>query len=272
MKLFISADIEGIAAVVHGEHTIRDGKEHERARRLMTAEVNAAIEGALAAGAKEILVNDSHGTMRNLLPEELHPEATLLTGSPKPLSMMEGIDASFQGAFFVGYHARMGERGILSHTYDSRVVSNLRLNGVPVGETGLNAVVAGTFGVPVLLVTGDSQVVAEAKALLGDIEGVAVKNAVTRYAAKSLHPLKAQALIREGAGRAVAQAQDRKPFRLTEPLVVEIEFVQAGMADQAEMIPGAVRLNGRTVTSTGSDPLVGFKAFRAMIALAATVA
>jgi len=164
MKVYISADMEGIAGIVHGEHVIRDGKEHERARKLMTQEVNAAIEGAIEAGAKSIVVNDSHGTMRNIIPEELHETAELITGSPKPFEMMQGIDSTFNAAFFIGYHAMKGSYlGVLDHSYHSRVIHDIILNNQRLGETGINAALAGYYNVPVILVTGDNIVTNEAR-------------------------------------------------------------------------------------------------------------
>lgn len=151
--------MEGVAGVVDREQTLRDGKEHERARKLMTQEVNAAIEGALEAGAKQVLVNDSHGTMRNIILEELNENAELITGSPKPLSMMQGIDKTFNAVLFVGYHAMRGTyKGVLEHTYHGNIVSDVFFNSKRYGETGMNAAVAGYFKVPIVLVTGDQAV------------------------------------------------------------------------------------------------------------------
>ncbi len=164
MKVFISADMEGISGVTHAEHVLRDGKEHERARKLMTGEVNAAVEGALEAGAAKVVVNDSHGTMRNILPEDLHEEAELVTGAPKPLFMMEGLDSSFKAVFFVGYHGMRGSYpSILEHTYSSRVVYDFCVNDKILGETGINAAIAGYYDVPVVLVTGDRKLTEEAE-------------------------------------------------------------------------------------------------------------
>lgn len=270
MKVFISADMEGVAGVVHSEHTLRDGKEHERARRLITQEVNAAIEGALEAEAKQIIVNDSHGTMRNIIPEDLNESAELITGSPKPLSMMQGIDSTFNAVFFVGYHAMRGAYcGVLEHTYHG-VVSDLFFNEKRFGETGMNAAVAGYFKVPVALVTGDQVVTEEARLLLGKVETVTVKEGVSRNAAKSLSPLKARSLIKNGAKNALLKINSFKPFILNPPINVEMVFINAGMADMAEMIPGAKRKDGRTVSYVANDYLEAYKALRAMIALAGT--
>ena len=270
MKIFISADMEGIGGLTHREHVARDGMEHQRARELMTAEVNAAVAGALEAGASEVIVNDSHGTMRNLIPELMHEEAILITGSPKYLSMMQGINADFDGVFYVGYHARMGVSGIMSHTYDSSVVANVRLNGQLVGEAGLNSMVAGHYGVPVLMLTGDKAAVEDARTVLGDFEGVAVKENVTRTSVKGVHPKKAQEMVKDGAKRAIARRGEFKPFTVEKPVTLEIEFINTGMADMAETVPGSVRVNDRCLSFTNEDPIVVFKAFRAMITLGGT--
>jgi len=261
--------MEGVAGIVHGEHTLRDGKEHERARKLMTYEVNAAIEGALQAGATNILVNDSHGTMRNIIPEELHEAAELITGSPKPLSMMQGIDPSFDAALFIGYHARRGSyTGVLEHTYHGGIISDVLVNGKPMGETGINAALAGYFKVPVILVTGDSVVTEEARSILGLVEIVAVKQGVGRFAARCVSPSRARALIKKGVTRALKNVHKFKPFRVKPPIKIEVSFIHTGMTEMAELLPGAKRINGRTVSFVSNDYLEAFKAIRAMITLA----
>ncbi len=272
MKVFISADMEGVAGIVHREHTLREGKEHERARKLMTYEVNAAIEGALEASkTATVVVNDSHGTMRNILPEELHEAAELITGSPKPLSMMQGIDSSFDAALFLGYHARRGTYlGVLEHTFHGRVISDIKINGKPMGETGINAALAGYFGVPVALVTGDLSVTEEARSILGTVETVKVKEGVGRYAAQCVSPSTARRLIKEGSSKALKNLRKFKAFRIRPPIKVDVTFVHTGMTGMAELLPGAKRVNGRTVSFATNDYLEAFKALRAMITLAGT--
>jgi len=271
MKVFISADLEGVAGIVHGEHTLRDGREHDRARKLMTYEVNAAIEGALEAGATAVLVNDSHGTMRNIIPEELHEAAELITGSPKPLSMMQGIDSSFDAALFTGYHARRGSySGVLEHTYHGGVISDVVINSKPMGETGINAALAGYFKVPVVLVTGDSVVTEEARSILGSVETVTVKQGVGRFAARCASPIKARALIKKGAIKALKNRSKFKPFKVKPPIIINVSFIHTGMTEMAELLPGAKRINGRTVSYQSENYLDAFKALRAMITLAGT--
>jgi D-amino peptidase len=271
MRVYISVDMEGVAGVVHEDQTDptepRHSGEYNRFRRLMTNETNAAIAGALEAGAKGVLVNDSHWLMRNLLAEELNPAAELLSGGPKRLSMVEGIDGGFDAAMFIGYHARGGTRNAtIDHTYTSRVYE-ARINGEPVGELGLNAAMAGVHGVPVALVSGDQALAAEAKALLdAGIETVIVKEAVGRFAAKSLAPAVACERIRGGA--AAALRRKHLPFTFKAPIRLEVDFIVSQMADMAELVPGSRRTGGRTIGYTGEDYREVFRAWRAMYNLA----
>jgi D-amino peptidase len=263
--------MEGVAGVVHEDQTNpidpRCAPEYARFRRLMTAEANAAVQGALDAGATRVLVNDSHWTMRNLLAEELHQAADLISGSPKPRSMMEGIDGGFDAALFVGYHARAGTRNaVLDHTYADRVI-DVRLNGRSVGELGLNAALAGVYDVPVALVSGDAALAIEAHDLLGDeVATVIVKEAVGRHAARSLAPEVACRRIRE----ATAKALKRRPkaFAIEAPITLEADFAKTVEADLAELVPGAIRTGGRTVAFKHHDYREVFRAWRAMENLA----
>jgi D-amino peptidase len=271
MRVYISVDMEGVAGVVHEDQTDpidpRHAGEYNRFRRLMTAEANAAIEGALAAGADRVLVNDSHWLMMNILAEELHPSAELLSGGPKARSMMEGVELGFDAAMFVGYHAMAGTgQAIIDHTYTSNV-NEVRLNGRPVGEIAINAALAGTYEVPVALVSGDQAVAAEARELLGpSVETVVVKHAVGRFAARSVAPSEACHLIREGA--AAALRRTHAPLRLASPIRLEVDFAETQMADMAELAPGTVRTAGRTVAFTHGDFREVFRAWRALYNLA----
>ena len=271
MRVYISVDMEGVAGVVHEDQTDpvdpRHAGEYNRFRRLMTAEANAAIEGAVAAGASAVLVNDSHWNMRNLLAEELHPAAELLAGGPKLRSMVEGVELGFDAALFVGYHARGGTaHAIIDHTYTSRV-HEARLNGRPVGELAINAALAGTYGVPVALVSGDQALAAEARELLGpSVEAVVVKHAVGRFAARSVAPVEACRRIREGA--AAALGRRHATFVLPAPIRLEVDFALTQMADMAELVPGSVRTGGRTVAYTHDDYREVFRAWRALYNLA----
>ena len=204
MKVFISFDMEGVAGIVDWSQCIPPGRPYEEGRRLLLGEVNAAIDGALAAGATEIVCNDSHGAMNNLDPELLHGQATYVSGRHKPLYMMQGLEAGADVVFMVGYHGSIsGESSILSHTYNPSVVSHVTLNGVRVGESGINALVALACGVPIGLITGDRQTAAEADPFLADAERVVVKESFTRFGAVNQHPEVARAQDRGGgaAGR-----------------------------------------------------------------------
>jgi len=271
MKVFISADMEGISGITRAEHVLHDGREHERARKLMTQEVNAAVEGALEAGAKKVVVNDSHGTMINVIPEELHDEAELIAGSPKPMFMMEGIDSSFNAVLFVGYHGMRGAYpSILEHTYSSRLVYDFSINDRLMGETGINAAIAGYYNVPVVLVTGDRKLAEEARAFLGKVETAVVKEAVGRTAARCLSPRKARQLIKKGATKALKQVDKFKPFKIKPPINLKVAFLNPGMAEVATLVPGSKRVDGRTVSYSSKDMIEVYRAFIAMITLAGT--
>jgi D-amino peptidase len=271
MRVYISIDMEGIAGVVHEDQTNpvdpRHAGEYNRYRRLMTNEANAAIAGARQAGGTTILVNDSHWLMRNLIAEELDPAAELMSGGPKSLSMVEGIDRGFDAAFFVGYHAMAGtHHAIIDHTYTSRVYQT-RINGNPVGELALNAAIAGLHGVPIALVSGDQALAKEARAVLGDgVETVIVKEAVGRFAAKSLAPAVACERIRSAASAALRRTHE--PFTFEPPILLEVDFTESQMADMAELVPGSTRTAGRTVTYSSEQYLEVFRAWRAMYNLA----
>jgi D-amino peptidase len=277
VKVLISADMEGTCGVVSwvqvmppeyggaGEPTASG--EYERARARMTREVNAAVEGALAGGAEEVVVNDSHDGMRNLLPEELHPACRFVSGSDKPLGMVQGVDLPGVGAvFYTGYHAKAGTPAApLAHTWTGWL-NDVRLDGRSVGEFGINAVVAGHFGVPVGLVTGDERAVAQTRELLGEgVVGVAVKEGFSTFAALHLHPARAQELIRAGAEAAVRRADDLAPFILPAGCLVELDFDHQARADQAAVVPTVERAGERTVAFRPADGLVFNRTFRAVM-------
>jgi D-amino peptidase len=267
MRVYISIDMEGVAGVVHEDQTDpvdpRFAGEYNRFRRLMTAEANAAIEGSLAAGARNVLVNDSHWLMRNLLAEELHPQAELLSGGPKLRSMVEGVELGFDAALFIGYHARAGaHHAVIDHTYTSRV-HEVRLNGRPVGELGINAALAGYHAVPVAMVSGDQALAAEARELLGpSVETIIVKHAVGRFAARSISPAEACRSITAGATAALRRSH--APFVLSAPIRLEVDFQLTQMADMAELVPGSRRTGGRTLEYVHDDYWEVFRAWRAL--------
>lgn len=238
MRVFISADIEGISGVVNKSHTSPQGHDYHRARTLMTNEVNAAIEGAIEAGAQEIVVNDSHGPMTNILLESLNPKASLITGTPKKLGMMEGIDSDYDAVFLVGYHGRMNTPGVLSHSYYGIAVSNITINGKDAGEFFINAAVAGFYKVPVVLVTGDNVLSDEVGEVNPKIERVIVKEARGRYTAKCLSPELAHKAIKEKTKEALKNLQLIPPVEVTEPITMEVSFLNSGLAEAVAIMPG----------------------------------
>ncbi|MCL6449993.1 MAG: M55 family metallopeptidase [Acetobacteraceae bacterium] len=271
LRVYVSADMEGVAGVVSPRQAGVEGDEYRAACALMVGEVNAAVEAALQAGASLVVVNDGHGNMRNLAPAALHKEARLISGEFKPLSMMEGVGGGFDAALLIGYHSRAGSPGVIDHTYSGRTVLDVKLNGRPVGETGINAGVAGFFGVPVVMVSGDSVVAAEARELLGPVETAVVKEPAGRLAASSLSPARAQEEIRAAVARALSPggALGRvKPLVFPAPVTVEVSFMTTAMADSACLIPGVEAVAPRQVRFTGGDYLTAFRCLRAMITLA----
>jgi D-amino peptidase len=270
IKVFISVDMEGITGVVNGEQTSSSGSDYGLARRWMTEDANAAIRGAFQAGATEVVVNDSHGSMRNIIISELDSRAKLITGSPKPLSMMQGIDGTFDAVFLIGYHARAGsEDGVLDHTYSGGSVFSIRVNGMELGESEQNALIAGCFDVPVVMISGDQTVCAQAKKSLGDVlETAVVKEGIGRYAAKSLTPKAAQELIEAKAAKALQNRSRPRPFKLEPPYRFELTYLRSSMADAGELIPQVKRTGPRTVAFETQDYIEGYKLFRALVALA----
>ena len=262
LKVFISVDMEGVAGVIHWEDVSRSGKDYSLFRRLMTQEANAAVEGAYAAGATEILVRDSHGSARNILPDLLHPEPVLLRDwSGGLLSMMEGIDETFDAVIFIGYHARANTpNAVLDHTMTGAFY-DVVLNGKKMPEAGINAFIAGNFGVPVVLVAGDLAVCKQAKELFGNVETVAVKEGVGN-AAKMLHPKKAQGLIKKKTTEALKRVKDFRPFKLKPPYKMVVTFKDEERAERASWIPGAQRTGNTSVSFTSSDFREILKFFR----------
>src|SRR5262245_9007827 len=218
LKLYSSAEMEGIAVVLSGEQLGPTGFEYERFREFMTQEVNTAVDAAFKAGATEILVSDSHGNGENLLIEKLPKNVTVVRSWPRPLMMMEGIDETFDGAIFIGYHSSTTNMaGVRAHTISSARLADVRLNGTSMPEAGINAAIAGHFGVPVIMISGDDAIVKEATDLLGNIEGATVKWAVSFHAAKTLTPEMAYALIREKTRKAIQRIKEFKPYKVKQP-------------------------------------------------------
>ena len=272
MRVFLSSDIEGAAGISDWDQVRIGSAEFELGRELLAGEVNAAIDGAAEAGADHVLVNDAHSTMHNLRPGDLRHRASYLSGSHKPLYMMEGLDASFDAVFMVAYHGSIGaERAVLSHTYNPRAIWEVRLNGVPVGESALNALVACHHRVPVVLITGDEATEAEARPFMPSIEAVVVKRSITRFAAESLHPERARELIREGACRALDGAGTAGPPAIELPATLQITFLTADMAEMATWIRDVERVDARVVTVTAEDPLALYRTFVTVVALTRSI-
>ena len=280
MKVLISADMEGTCGVSswtdvtppeYGEAGSSAGA-YERARIRMTREVNAAIAGAIEGGATEVIVNDSHDGMRNLIADDLDPRCRFITGNDKPLGMTQGVDLAGVGALmFTGYHAKAGTPAApLAHTWTGWV-NDVRVNGISTGEFGINAIVAGQFGVPVVFAAGDEKAVEQTKAWSGEqVVTVAVKEGLSTFAAIHLHPTTAQDLIREGAKAAMKKAKRAKPWVLPEHSLIEVDFDHQTRADQAVFVPGVTRGGERTVVFRPEDGLDFISIWRAVIK-AATV-
>jgi D-amino peptidase len=265
--------MEGMAGIVHLHQVMRGTPEYERSCRLMTAETNAAVAGARRAGATRFVVNDSHGDMRNFLLDELDEGVDVISGGDKPYSMGAGLDPTFEVAFFIGYHASVGiERAIMDHTYGGRTIYALRMNAQPQSEATLNAALAGTYGVRTGLITGDRAAVEEATAALPGIEGVVVKEAFGRQAARSLHPLEACRRIEEGAYRAYAKRDTRPLLQPKGPFELEIDWMNASMADLCEQIPVVERAGGRTIRYRSDDYRTIYRMLLALLVMASTVA
>ncbi len=271
MKILIACDMEGITGVTNWNQVDPSHTEYPRFRRLMTGDANAAIQGAFEGGADEVLVTDGHEIGGNILIEELDRRARLMCGDYSPLAMIQGVDEGVEGVIFLGYHARAGSRNaILDHTWSSRRVANLWLNDILVGEYGLNGAVAGHFNVPVIMLSGDQTTCAQATELLGSIETAVVKVAVSRMAAECLPPPASQELIRTSAGRAVARLKAgtaARPFKVSTPVQVTLDFNNSDQADQAEVLPGSRRVDGRRLTFSAKDMLAAYLMFQAAVGL-----
>ncbi len=269
MKIFITTDLEGVSGVVHPEHTMWDGRRHHEARQWLTDDVNAAIEAAVEMGATEVLVCDGHSSARNLLVGQLHPAAMLMFGrSGRRLGQMEGIDASFAAVFQIGFHARVGTPSTLNHTTNSGVLTHSTINGRAVGELDLNAAIAGEFGVPVAMASGDAAAMAEMKDLCPWAETAVVKWPVGMYAAKIMAPVKEQAVIRDAVRRALARLDEMQPVTFDKPTTIELGFKDTALADAAALMPGAVRTSNFAVAFTGQDIFEAYRAHLVMITLA----
>ncbi|WP_223068457.1 M55 family metallopeptidase [Paenibacillus caui] len=264
MKLYISVDMEGITGLVDSTFVDSSKYNYTRGQRIMTAEANHVIETAFWEGCKEVVVNDSHSKMNNLIIEELHPETQLISGDVKPFSMVQGLDESFSGAAFLGYHTRAAQKGVLSHTMIFGV-RNMYINDTAVGELGFNAFVAGYYGVPVLLVAGDDETAKEAEELIPGVTTAVVKKYISRTSALCLTPEKSGQLLREKAKLAIASRDRVKPLVPPENPMLTIEFANYGQAEWAHLMPGTSIEQGAPIVSFQAKNIL--EAYQAMLVM-----
>jgi D-amino peptidase len=259
--VFISVDMEGLAGVVHGEEVSRTGKDYGLVRRIMTLETNAAIEGALAAGAVEIVVRDGHGSKQNLLPDLLHEKALLLRGvSGTPKNMMDGIDETFDAVLFIGYHAKAGTPDALLEHTSSGNVTDLSINGVSLPEAGYNALIAGLYDVPVAFVAGDSAICRQVKDLFGAVETVATKDGIGG-ATLGLQPGAAREKIKRGVESGLRNVSRFKPYKLTPPYRMVLKLKTEKSVYVGQYYPGAKRTGDWEITFVSNDLLEVMHAF-----------
>ncbi len=258
--------IRARSGIVHSSQCGGQTGEYQAGRLLMTGDLNAAIEGAFNAGVQDVVVSDAHGGKRNILPEELHQDAVIYRGHPKPWSMMTGIDDEYDAAFYVGYHAMKGtENGVLAHTISGGTVAGIWINGREVGEFGINAGLAGYFDIPSIMVTGDYVFAQEAKSFVPNIHTAIVKWGTGRRSAKCLHPVKARGLIRKTAKHAVENFKEISPLRYKEPVEFQLKFTNSGGGDACYDLLYLERVDGRTVKAVFDDYSSMFRALRTSI-------
>ena len=254
LKIYISADMEGLVGAVTSDQLGPSGFEYQRFRQIMTNEVNAAIEAAREMGATEILISDSHGNGENLLIEQLPDDIQLIRSWPRPLMMMEGIDETFDAVIFIGYHSSTtNTEGVRAHTISSANLTAIRLNGVEMLEASINAAIAGDFGVPVVMISGDDAVVEEAQRVIGDMEGAVVKWALGFHAARTLMPEAAYQVIRNHVRAALNRVEDFEPYILEAPIELEISFKNYLPAEVMAYLPNVDRVDAHTIRFVGND-------------------
>jgi len=254
MKIYISADMEGVVGVVTNEQLGPTGFEYQRFREFMTQEVNAAVEGALAGGATQIVVSDSHGNGQNLLIEKMNRDVLIVRSWPRPLMMMQGIDSTFAGAIFIGYHsATTSMAGVRAHTISSARLTDVKLNDLSMSEAGINAAIAGQFNVPIIMISGDDVVVKETTALLGDLEGAVVKWALGFHSAMTITPEASYQLIREKAMKAVKRVKDFKPYKISNPVKLDVSFKNYRPSELLSYLSIVERTNSHSIRFVGKD-------------------
>ncbi|WLD93062.1 M55 family metallopeptidase [Alkalihalobacillus sp. AL-G] len=260
MKIFISADIEGISGVATNVQ-LKKNDEYQRFRKLMTQEVNAAIEGAFKGGATEVVVADGHGNMSNIFIEDLDERARLVSGNNRVMCQLQGLDETFDGIMFIGHHGREAgsERTTISHTLAGICVGEMRINGKVVGETEMNAAVAGDFKVPTIMISGDDAYVAEVKETLPDVEGAVVKYGIDRFAAELIPPTRARKIIEEKAEAAVRRINEFKPYQVKGPITFDIEFKGSQQALMTTTIPTVELTGPKSIRFTCQDMITAYK-------------
>lgn len=268
-KLYVSVDIEGVAGIVHWDQAMPSGPAYSVGQRLLMGEVLALCEGASQGGVDRIVLNDAHSTMRSVLPDDLPPGVELITGHFKPMYMMEGLDSSFDAAVFLGYHGPAGSRSVLSHTYNPRVVWEAKINGQTTGETGINALVAHHFGVPVILITGDDVTTADAAQWIPEAARLEVKRSIGRFAAHSMSPAEARSAI-AGSIESALRAPPKYIEPRTGPYELELTLQTAEMAALAEWTD-ARRIADRVVVLQAADGLELYRKFHVALIVARTV-
>ena len=271
MRILISADIEGVSGVMRPEQTSPGSGEYDRARLLMTREVNAVVAGALEGGANEIWVSDGHGQYSNILLEELHPAACLVSGKPRMLGMLGGLEiGAWDGLFLIGYHARAGAFGVLAHTINGAAFAEIRVNGLPVGEYYLNGLLAGAYGVPVRMLSGDDCLTAEAAPFFPQAEIVTVKKALGTRAAVH-QPLPAVYAGLQAAAKNAVRSKACTPFTVPTHFVVEVSAVRTYFADLFCMLPGTTRVSSVCLSFTAGTPLDVIQTLNVFSSMAASL-
>lgn len=264
MKVHFTVDMEGIAGLAHEDQADTKGIDFARMRLLMTREVQAAIDGVKAGGATDIVICDAHDTGRNLIVEELDEDVVIIEGSGYDLGMMAGITNEFDASLQIGYHAmRDTHAGTIGHTY-TYSFAELRMNGVTLGESGLSAAIAGHFGVPVCMISGDLHAVKQAKSLMPKIVGVPTKEGIGLYGVRTLNPKRACEYIRKGAEEAMKNIAEMEPYVVRTPIEMEVDFTRTIMAQRCSQMPSVERLGNKSVRYSASDVVDAFRVFEAM--------
>jgi len=271
LNVFVSFDMEGISAVSSWREMKKDSKDLERMRRIATQEVNAAIRGIRKSGKSinKITICDAHASGENLFVEELDSGVNVVKGTPRMYYMMHGISKEYDVVFFIGYHAMAGTRYAgMEHTYSSASIYNIKINNQYVGESEINAALAGYYGVPLGFVTGDNHLIAEIRKFFSkDVETVTTKTGISRFATQCRHPKDVQSEIETKAARALQKIKKLKVFRFKSPINAEIDLASSLITDMVELIPGIKRTEGRRVLFRAKDILEFYRILRLVSSL-----